>query len=296
MLRDLTMAVTGAGHGMGREYSRAIVENGGTVGAIDISADRLQTLAAELGDLCIPIVCDISQDGDAGIGELIDRSGRLDGLINNAGVFRSERFAEHSTESLDLILGVNLRGTFLTSQAAVQYWLKNDKAGQIVNVSSRAGIFANSPRMSAYAASKAGIVGLTLNLAEEFMSTDIVVNAVCPRARTGMGQDISEEELAAQDHIDEGHPRQMAPAVLYLASPQASWINGQVFVLDSGRLQMVRGWHSVSGLKKGSLWRLDEMDLAFKRLLGTTTDMADDGQNPYESLAGIARRGRIDWS
>ncbi len=179
--------------------------------------------------------------------------------------------------------------------AAVKYWLDNDRTGQIVNVSSRGGAFANSPRMAAYSASKAGILGMTLNMAEELAPSGIAVNAVCPRALTGMGEVRTDEEEAQRDRVEQRNPKQMAPPVIYLASPSASWINGQVFVLDDGRLQLLRGWQSVSGLDKGSRWEFDEMDMAFKRLFGTTTDMADDAVNPYQSIAGIAARGRAEW-
>ena len=91
----------------------------------------------------------------------------------------------------------------------------------------------------------------------------------------------------------------MAPAVIYLVSPKASWINGQVFTLDDGRVQLMRGWHPVSGVNKGSLWEFDDMDLAFKRLFGTTTDMADEvrmnDDRQYKSISGIAARGRAEW-
>jgi NAD(P)-dependent dehydrogenase (short-subunit alcohol dehydrogenase family) len=296
VLDGQVIAVTGAAHGMGRAYAAAVVGHGGRVGAIDINKEGLQVLASELGDACIPIVCDLVRGGDHAVRELIDRAGTIDGLINNAGVFHWQPFVEHSMDSFDLIMGVNLRGPFLTCQAAVKYWLANGRTGQIVNVSSRGGAFANSPRMAAYSASKAAILGMTLNIAEELASTGIVVNAVCPRARTGMGSRLSEEELAAQDDIEQGHPTQMVAPVLYLASPQASWINGQVFVLDTGRLQLLHGWHSVSGLDKGSRWELEEMDRAFKRVHGTTTNMADDAINPYHSIAGIAARGRTEWT
>jgi NAD(P)-dependent dehydrogenase (short-subunit alcohol dehydrogenase family) len=296
LLDDQVIAVTGAAHGMGRAYVAAIVEHGGRVGAIDINKESLDGLASELGPACIPIVGDLARHGDNAVQELIDKTGTIDGLVNNAGVFHSQSFVEHSIDSFDLIMGVNLRGPFLTCQAATKYWLDNHRTGQIVNVSSRAGTFANRPRMAAYSASKAGILGMTLNIAEELASTGIVVNAVCPRARTGMGSHLTEEELAAQDHIEERHPTQMVAPVLYLASPKASWINGQVFVLDAGRLQLLHGWHSVSGLDKGSQWHLEDMDRAFKRLHGTTTNMADDAINPYHSIAGFAARGRTEWT
>jgi NAD(P)-dependent dehydrogenase (short-subunit alcohol dehydrogenase family) len=194
------------------------------------------------------------------------------------------------------MMGVNLRAPFITCRAVVNYWLSSDRTGRIVNVSSRGGSFANMTCMAAYSASKAGLLGMTLNIAAELAPTGIVVNAVCPRARTGIGGRLTEEDLASQDHIEEGHPGQMAPAVLYLASREASWINGQVFVLDDGRVQLLHGWHSVSGVDKGSRWQFDEMDAAFKRLLGVTTDMADDRVNPYRSIAGIAARGRAAWT
>ena len=188
LLEDQVIAVTGAGFGLGRAYAAAIVANGGRVGAIDIDRDKLDNLASEFGDCCIPIPCDVTQDGDVAVRELIDRAGKIDGLINNAGVLRFETFVEHSRETFDLTVGVNLRGTFLTCQAAVKYWLDEGRTGQIVNISSRGGIFANSPRMAAYAASKAGVVGMTLNMAEELASTGITVNAICPRAAPAWGR------------------------------------------------------------------------------------------------------------
>jgi len=109
LLEDQVIAVTGAGHGMGRAYAAAIVDHGGRVGAIDIDTGRLDSLARELGDRCIPIARDLAIEGDAAIRELIDRAGKIDGLINNAAAFRVESFTEHSMDSFDLIVGVNLR-------------------------------------------------------------------------------------------------------------------------------------------------------------------------------------------
>ncbi len=187
LLDGQVTAVTGAGHGMGRAYAQAIVENGGIVAAIDIDMARLESLSDELGTNCVTFACDVAREGDAGVRAVIERLGGMDGLINNAGVFRRERFVTHSIDNFDLIMSVNLRGPFLTSQAAVRYWLENSRVGRIVNVSSRGGIFANSPRMAGYAASKAGLIGMTLNLAEELASTGIAHKRRLPTGANGHG-------------------------------------------------------------------------------------------------------------
>ena len=294
LLKDQVVVVTGAGAGMGRAYAEGVVQEGGRVVALEVDEGTLQSLARELGDACIPIAGDIGSDGAAAIAEAIKRAGKVDAVINNAGVFRREPFVTHSVEAFDRIMHVNVRGPFLTCQAAVQHWTETQRAGRIVNISSRGGIWCNNPGMVAYAASKAGIVGLTMSLAEELSASGISVNAVCPAARTAMAG-LTPAELAAQADVEARHPRQMVGPVLYLASSLASWISGQVFVVDDGRLQWLHGWHAVSGIKKDSRWEPGEMDAAFKRLLGVMTQMSDDRRNRYASIAGIAALGRADW-
>jgi 3-oxoacyl-[acyl-carrier protein] reductase len=177
------------------------------------------------------------QTGQQLIAAALDAYGRLDILVNNAGVLRDRMVFSMSAEEWDLVLRVHLRGHFVTTRFATAYWRAQSKQaggpgyGRIVNTSSEAFLL-GSPGQPNYAAAKAGITALTVTTARSCGRYGVRANAICPRARTAMTADLMGAPAAGQ--VDPLAPEHVAPLVLYLASPAADGINGEVFVVHGG--------------------------------------------------------------
>ncbi|HVS07525.1 MAG TPA: 3-oxoacyl-ACP reductase FabG, partial [Candidatus Dormibacteraeota bacterium] len=167
----------------------------------------------------------------------IDAFGRLDILVNNAGLTRDTLVMRMSEADWDVVLQTNLRAAFLCSKAALKPMLKQ-RYGRIVNVSSLAGVAGNAGQAN-YSASKAGLIGLTKALAKEVGSRNITVNAVAPgfiatELTSGLPPELLERARQAAAIQRIGTPEDVAPAIVFLASPDASYITGQVLGIDGG--------------------------------------------------------------
>jgi NAD(P)-dependent dehydrogenase (short-subunit alcohol dehydrogenase family) len=199
---------------------------------------------------------DISEpDGAAGVLRLaLDTWGRIDCLVNNAGILRDRMIFNMSPEEWDDVIKVHLRGTFLCSQAVSAHWRERSKAGEqvsgrIVNTSSTSGLLGLAGQ-SNYGAAKAGIAGLTQIAAMELGRLGVTVNAIAPGARTRMTEKTFGELASPEGQFDPLDPDNIAPLVVYLCSDQASHINGQVFGITGGLVQLYQGWTPVSELDK----------------------------------------------
>ncbi len=164
--------------------------------------------------------------------------GRIDVLVNNAGITRDGLVFRMKPEQWDEVLNTNLKGAFLCAQSAARPMIKNPEGGRIINISSVIGLMGNAGQAN-YAASKAGLIGLTKSLAKEFASRNILVNAIAPGfIETDMTAVIS-EELKKKIHADiplgrMGTPEQVASVCSFLAGPDSSYITGQVLTVDGG--------------------------------------------------------------
>jgi 3-oxoacyl-[acyl-carrier protein] reductase len=244
-----SVAVTGAGAGMGRATARLFAEHGARVAAVDLdggAAEETADLVAEAGGTAIAVEADVS-DAEAVAGfveEVVETFGGLDVLHNNAGVpQRSTPVEDVTEETWDRVQDVNLKSAFLGAKYAVPHLRESDAegGGVLLNTASTAGI---RPRtgLSAYAASKGGMITLTKQLAFELAEDGIRVNAICPVATdTGMlpefaGGDLTVEGIA--DTIPLGRlcePEDVAEAAVFLAGPGASMITGTALEVDGGR-------------------------------------------------------------
>ncbi len=231
--------VTGASGGIGAEIARALHGAGATVGLSGTRVDPLEALAAELGDRAHVLPCNLS-DNDAVAAlpkQAAEAMGSVDVLVNNAGITRDNLFMRMSDEEWQAVLNVNLTSTFRLCKGVIRGMMKA-RWGRIVNISSVVGATGN-PGQANYAASKAGVIGMSKSLAYEVASRGITVNAVAPGfIATAMTDSLTDDQKAAiMGQIPTGRmgtPHEIASAVLYLASNEAGYVNGTTLHVNGG--------------------------------------------------------------
>ena len=231
--------VTGASGGIGAEIARALHGAGATVGLSGTRVEPLEALAAELGDRAHVLPCNLS-DNDAVAAlpkQAAEAMGSVDVLVNNAGITRDNLFMRMSDEEWQAVLNVNLTSTFRLCTGVIRGMMKA-RWGRIVNISSVVGATGN-PGQANYAASKAGVIGMSKSLAYEVASRGITVNAVAPGfIATAMTDSLTDDQKAAiMGQIPTGRmgtPQEIASAVLYLASNEAGYVNGTTLHVNGG--------------------------------------------------------------
>ncbi|GAA0382328.1 3-oxoacyl-ACP reductase [Microbispora corallina] len=244
--------VTGAGGGIGRAEALALAARGASVVVNDVgpAADEVAAEIGKLGGTAVAVTGDVGDwaTGDLLVRAAVDTFGRLDVVVNNAGVLRDRMVFNLGEDDWDTVVRVHLKGHAALSRAATAYWRGASKAaggpvyGRIVNTSSEAFLF-GSPGQANYAAAKAGIVALTLATAQSTAKYGVTANAICPRARTAMTAGVFGESPApvspgssggsagSSGGLDALAPERVATFVSYLASPASARITGQVFVV-----------------------------------------------------------------
>jgi 3-oxoacyl-[acyl-carrier protein] reductase len=232
--------VTGGSRGIGRVLAERLARDGARVVVTARSADGAEECASALpGEGHLGVACDVA-DRDA-VDPLIKRVeaelGGIDLLVNNAGVTADNVLVRLGDDDWDRVLDTNLRGAFLMIRAAARGMMKR-RAGRIINISSVVGLTGNRGQVN-YAASKAGLIGLTKSVAKELASRNVLCNAVAPGfIETDMTSEMSEAARASlQQQIALGRlgsPEDVAGVVAFLAGPDAAYITGQVIVVDGG--------------------------------------------------------------
>jgi NAD(P)-dependent dehydrogenase (short-subunit alcohol dehydrogenase family) len=242
--------VTGAASGIGRACAIRFGAEGAAVAVADLESSREggeETVAAiaDAGGRAEFVACDVSDSDDnaALVRRTVEAFGSLDFAHNNAGIGVHKLLHETSEEDFDRVIAVNLRGTFLGLKHEIAQMLTQGGGGAIVNTSSNAGLRAVS-LLSAYTASKHGIVGLTKNAAVEYANEGIRVNAVCPGAimtplMSNEPPDRQQEILAPQAMTRFGDPDEVAAAVVWLCSDEASFVTGTAMPVDAGSVAWV---------------------------------------------------------
>jgi len=230
-----SILITGASSGIGRATAELLVAEGAKVGLIDLPGDQLSDFAARIG---MPFAACNLRDRDAtfaAVAALGESLGRIDGLVNCAGIGTAARLEDLSDEDWDRTIDINLTAVFRVCKAALP-WLIKAESATIVNIASAQGILPNLPGASAYAASKAGLIGFTKALAAE-LGPRIRANVLCPGlTRTPMAPAAGGSEVVkgyALKRIAE--PEEMASAILFLTGPDSSFVSGITLAADGGR-------------------------------------------------------------
>jgi 3-oxoacyl-[acyl-carrier protein] reductase len=231
--------VTGGTRGIGRAIAQSLREAGARVAITGRDAGRARAAAAELGEGVAGFGCELADPAqvEAAVAAAEAALGPIDILVNNAGLTRDQIVLRMSETDWDTVLDANLKGAFLTIRAVLKGMMKR-KSGRIINVTSIVGLTGNKGQAN-YAASKAGLVGLTKSVAKEYASRNILVNCVAPgfveTAMTGALPVEARSTLLQQIALGRlGRPEDIAGAVLFLASDLAGYITGQVLVVDGG--------------------------------------------------------------
>jgi len=242
---DRVVLVTGGGHGIGRAIAELFARDGARVVVADRSREAAERVVAAIqadkGGEAVPVEVDVRDavSVDAAVGAVIERFGRIDVLVNNAGIYPNTPVVEMDEAEWDAVFDTNVKGMFLVSRAVARRMIARGEGGKIVNISSGA---AESGRIGAahYCASKAAVNMFTRVLALELAPHEIAVNAVAPGLIEVPGWSLSDEYIAALVSATPmgriGQPEDIARAVRYLASPDATFITGTVLGVDGGSM------------------------------------------------------------
>jgi len=272
--------VTGAGSGLGRSYALALGRLGARVIVNDLGvgvagehtatrpADAVVEEILRAGGDAVGDYHDVSdwEGARALVKETVFASGRLDGLVNNAGILRDHPIAEMTEADWDAVLAVNLKGHVAPTHWAVRHWLDQPAAGgrapraHVVNTASVAALDGSAGQAN-YAAAKGAIIALTLTLAEELRGTGIHANAIAPRAWTRMRDALtgrSPRSESADTGFDPWDPDNIAPLVAYLVSADCD-LTGEVLYLKGGDLARMKGWRRAEHADLGRRWTLGEI-------------------------------------
>jgi 3-oxoacyl-[acyl-carrier protein] reductase len=238
-LSGRTALVTGSTRGIGRKIAEALADAGARVAVVGRDAGRAEEVATAIGRDAAGFACDVTDSASVtALVESVEKAfGQIDILVNNAGLTRDNIIFRLKDDDWDTVLDANLRGAFVAIRAASRGMMKR-RWGRIINIASVVGIIGNKGQAN-YAASKAGLIGLTKSVAKELASRNILINAVAPGfIETDMTAAMTSEAratLSAQIPLERlGTTNDVAAMVAFLASDLASYITGQVLVVDGG--------------------------------------------------------------
>ena len=235
--------ITGGSRGIGKETAKVYAENGYDV-AINYVSDKtdVEGIKKEFQDMgvkCLMVKADVSNEEDVNnmAEKVISEFGKIDVLVNNAGITKDTLLMRMSKEDFDKVIDINLKGTFLVTKAVSKYMMKK-RCGSIINLSSVVGVAGNSGQ-SNYSASKAGIIGFTKSIAKELASRNIRANAVAPgfieTDMTNVLKDEVKESIGNQIPLKRmGTAREVAEVIYFLGTEKSSYITGQVINIDGG--------------------------------------------------------------
>jgi NAD(P)-dependent dehydrogenase (short-subunit alcohol dehydrogenase family) len=244
-LQGRVCIVTGGAQGIGEACVRRFAADGAKPVIVDVDDARGQALAQELGALYVR--CDVGDKAqvDALVAQVLAAHGRIDVLVNNAGIFRAADFLDVTEADFDAVLRVNLKGSFLVGQAVARTMAAAGGSGAIVNMSSVNGVLA-IPNISSYNVSKGGVNQLTRVMALALADRNIRVNAVAPgtiatelAAKAVLTSDEARNKIMSRTPMKRlGEPSEIADVVAWLASDAASYVTGEIVTVDGGRMTL----------------------------------------------------------
>jgi NAD(P)-dependent dehydrogenase (short-subunit alcohol dehydrogenase family) len=283
------VVITGAGRGIGRAYALEFASEGAAVVVNDLGgeSDGRGTSAAPAQEVVDEIVARggraVADSNDVadfdGAKALVDRAirefGRIDVLVNNAGILRDRTIANMTIEDWDAVVRVHLRGTFATTRWAAAHWRDRAKTtgaptgARLINTSSSSGLY-GAPGQANYAAAKAAIASFTVVASRELARYGVTANAVYPTALSRLTEDVLRERgrLSGQDQgFDQFDPANFAPAVVWLGSDRSAAVTGRVFGLRGGRIVVAEGWTAGPTVEEQRRFDLEELDSLIPQLV-----------------------------
>jgi NAD(P)-dependent dehydrogenase (short-subunit alcohol dehydrogenase family) len=266
--------VTGGALGIGQGIVRGFAREGAAVAISDVNAVAATALAAELssaGSHVIAVIGDVSLPADAQrmVDETVAALGRLDVLVNNAGILRDNFLHKMTEEEWDLVIRVHLKGHWATLRHAADHWRARTKAGEtvkgsVINTASASGTFLPNAGQGNYGAAKAAIAALTLVAAAELPRVGARANAIAPVARTRLTENVpglvgemmrKPEDPGAFDAFD---PRHVSPLVAYLATADCT-VNGKLFAVQGGAINEATGWRLGDAIQTDGDWTVESV-------------------------------------
>lgn len=247
LLKDRVVIVTGAARGIGAASAMRLAQDGARVAVVDIELEPAQSVVTEIqrtGGQAVAFRCDVSSPSavEALVSAVVSQLGRLDVLVNNAGICPRVSIEDMTEELFDTLMNINLKSIFFLSRAAAEA-MKPNQWGRIVNISSTAGRVGGLYNATVYGATKAGILSMTKSFARHYAPYNILVNAVAPgavetRMMTAMPADILQGVVDTAPLKRLGDPNEIAHVVAFLSSENASWMTGTTVDVNGGTLMI----------------------------------------------------------
>ena len=301
LLDGKNAVVTGAGRGIGRAYALAMAREGANVVVNDMDVEEAEKVVKEIEGLGAKAVADgnsvASWSGaEAMIQKCVDTFGRIDVLLNNAGILRDRMSWNMSEEEFDAVIAVHLKGTFNCARHAMVH-MRAQQSGSIINVTSIAH-YGNTGQ-SNYAAAKGGIASLTYTWAMELSRYGVRVNCISPGARTRMTDsipDAARQLRSAQGLREEptgprlGEPEEVAPLAVWLASDQANWVTGQIFGLNGDKFNLVAHPKDINISFKPGGWSVQDIVQYARTTVASSLEPVGIGVRTYQWYDGVKPR------